>query len=140
LLLTILLTGAAVYALWRLRRCSAASPQFATAFSLALAVPLFVVPTEPLMIYNNVLLFPAILLLLFMKPHSRLSSAFRWLALAQLALDFLLVPIAVLGETLRGPSPGWVSLPFLDFLLAALVAAALIPGTLPRKAVHAPVG
>ncbi len=45
LVLTILLTLVAVYSLWRLRRCAAASPQFATALSIGLAIPLFVVPT-----------------------------------------------------------------------------------------------
>ncbi|HZZ37666.1 MAG TPA: glycosyltransferase family 87 protein [Acidobacteriaceae bacterium] len=136
--LTILLTLSAGYTLWRLRRCTADSPQFATALGIALAIPLFVVPTEPLMIYNNTLLFPAVLLLLYMKPESRLASSLRWLAFAQLALDFLLVAVAVLGETLRGPAPAWISLPFLDFLLAALLTAALTAETLSRKTIPAP--
>ncbi len=74
----------------------------------------------------------------FIKPHSRLSSALRTLAFVQLAMDFLLVPVAVLGETLRGPSPAWTSLPFLDFLLPSLVAAVLTVETLRRKAMPAP--
>ncbi len=38
-----------------------------------------------------------------MKPQSRLSSTLRWVAFAQLALDFLLVPVAVLGELCAAP-------------------------------------
>jgi hypothetical protein len=126
--LTVLLAGAAAIALWSMRRSPARSVRFAVGLSLCLALSLCIFPSQGLMIYNNILLFPGILLLLFQKPAGKLRRAFRFLALAQLALDFLFVPVAALGESLFRPSSFWLVLPFLDTLLPALLIAALLSG------------
>ncbi len=127
LLLTLFLATGAAAALWLLRRVEANSLPFAYAVSLALAIAPCIVPMQPLMIYNNALLFPAVLLL-FRKPADALTARVRQLAILQLALDFAFIPLASLGETLSRPSNLWLSLPFLDFLLPSLLALMLILG------------
>jgi hypothetical protein len=129
LLLTLFLATGAAAALWLLRRVEANSLPFAYAVSLALAIAPCIFPMQPLMIYNNALLFPAVLLL-FRKPADALTARVRQLAILQLALDFAFIPLASLGETLSRPSNLWLSLPFLDFLLPSLLALMLILGIL----------
>src|SRR6202012_5484380 len=52
----------AVYILWKLRRCSADSPEFGLAVSLALAITLSATLARTGWIYNQVLLVPALLI------------------------------------------------------------------------------
>ncbi len=127
LTLTLVLAAATGIALWRLRRCTLDSPQFSLAIGLSLAVALCIFPTMPLMIYNNLLLFPAVLLLLFQKPPGPIGAVVRFLALVQLTLDFGLVLVAALGEVVfRAVSFYWPGLAFLDFLLPVLTTTFLI--------------
>jgi len=127
LILTLLLTAAAGVVFWRLRRCHSDSPQFSIAMSLALAVALCAFPTQPLMIYNNILLFPAILLLIFQKPRGQMAALIRFFAIGQLLLDFAFVPLAVLGDAIwQSKHFYWPGLPFLDFFLPLLAGTFLI--------------
>jgi hypothetical protein len=122
----VLAVGAGIV-FWRLRRCPADSLQFGFAASLALAVALCVLPMPPLSSFDNLLLFPAILLLLFEKPRNVVAGVVRLFALGQLVLDFASVPVAVLGETISRPGKFcWYCLPFMDFLLPLLASTFLI--------------
>lgn len=134
LLATALLAGWASLLLWRLRRCAGRSADFALAVSLALAVTICLIPTNPPLIYNYLLLFPACLLLLFAKPGSALASIVRLLALAQWGWDFLIVIVAALTDAAGHLSPLAGGLVFADILLPPLVTIALILSARERMA------
>lgn len=125
LALTAAVVLVAALALLRLLRCRARSPQFVLVLSLALAVTLCMVSAAQTMIYNYTLLFPAILVLIFARPHDYLANAFRFFALLLLAWDFATVPIAAIAELLLGPSSFWNAFPFMDFILPVLITLAL---------------
>lgn len=125
-ILSLLIAGAGGLMLWRLRRCSSQSREFGAAIGLAMAVAVVLVPTDPPMIYNNILLLPACLILVFRKPLDRVAGKLRILTLALLAMDLAAVPIAVAGESLLHPSSFWTVLPFLDLLLPSLATTSLI--------------
>jgi hypothetical protein len=94
--------------------------------AIALTATVCVVPNETLMIYNHVLLMPACLLLAFNKPVSRLATYARSLALAQLGLDYLAVPITVICEFFAPKALFITIVPFLDFLLPLLLTLTLV--------------
>ena len=134
LVLTAMLAIAAGLALLRLLRSRAGSREFTLAMSLALAVTLCLVSAAPTMIYNDVMLFPALLILAFEKPQDRFASALRFLALLLLCWDFAAVPIAATAELLGGPSNFWNGFPFIDTVLPVLVTLALSIEVLRRPA------
>jgi hypothetical protein len=115
-----------VLALWTGRRCALDSRTFGTMCAIALTATVCVVPNETLMIYNHVLLMPACLLLAFNKPVSRLATYARSLALAQLGLDYLAVPITVICEFFAPKALFITIVPFLDFLLPLLLTLTLV--------------
>lgn len=114
LALTLLIVGSICVSLWRLRRCTANSVEFSVAISLVLALTVLVIPTHLTIIYNQVLLFPACLFLIYVKPSDRDSRIARWGALVLLVLTFALTPMAVLGETVMKPSIVWDAMPFFN--------------------------
>jgi hypothetical protein len=122
----VLLASAAVITLWRGRRCAPDSPAFGAFCALALATTVCLIPNEIGMVYNHVLLLPACLILLFTEPVSSLTDSTRRFANAVLVIDFLIVPVAALGETLTRPSDFWDSLPCKDLLLPTLLTLFLL--------------
>jgi hypothetical protein len=125
LLLTATLVVAAIVALWRGILCDPHSPLFGTMCALALAVALVTQPTDMTMLYNHVLLFPACLILVFRKPESPLGLRLHPFAIAQLVLDYVAVPIAVLGQIFFKPLNFFTVLPFMDYLLPSLLTLML---------------
>jgi hypothetical protein len=125
LLLTTACASVAGLALWRCRRCSAASPCFGAMCALALATALCMQPSDLSMLYNHVLLIPACLILVFRRPENAFAYRVSRLAIAQLVIDFVAVPVAVLGETVTGESKFWTVLPYMDYLLPSLLALML---------------
>jgi hypothetical protein len=77
------------------------------------------------MLYNHVLLIPACLILVFRRPENAFAYRVSRLAIAQLVIDFVAVPVAVLGETVTGESKFWTVLPYMDYLLPSLLALML---------------
>jgi hypothetical protein len=73
-----------------------------------------VTPTHLAIIYNQVLLFPACLFLIYVTPANRDSRIARWGALALLVLTFALTPAAVLAEAVLKPSIVWGAMPFFS--------------------------
>jgi hypothetical protein len=126
LFLELLVVAGATVALWTGRRCAPDSRTFVTMCAIALAATVCVIPNETLMIYNHVLLLPACLLLVFGKPASRIAGHARSLALAQLGLDYLAVPITVICEFLAPKALFITIVPFLDFLLPVLLTLTLV--------------
>ena len=130
LILEVLVVAGSTIALWTGRRCSLDSRTFGTMCAIALAATVCVVPNETLMIYNHVLLLPACLLLVFNKPVNRLATYARSLALAQLGLDYLAVPITVICEFFAPKALFITLVPFLDFLLPLLLTLTLVSDVL----------
>ncbi|MFP5226286.1 MAG: glycosyltransferase family 87 protein [Acidobacteriota bacterium] len=125
LILSLLLAAATAVLLWRLRNESCTSVEFASALSLALALALVLSPTDAPMIYNDVLLFPACVVLIFSQPKGHYATLARKVSIALIAFGYALVLIAATGELLFGPADFWDSLPFRDPILPVVVAAAL---------------
>jgi Glycosyltransferase family 87 len=111
--------------LWSLRRCDADSPEFGWAIALALATTVTAAPMKLSMVYNQVFLIPALLILVFASPLGGHVEQIRRLALALLAWNFISVPVAVAGETLFSRGGFWDALPFLNLPLVVLPTIAL---------------
>lgn len=114
------------YILWRLRRCSAYSAEFGLAISLALAMTLSATLSRAGWIYNQVLLVPALLLVVHARPRNSFASLARGIALTMLSWGFAAVLIADIVENFVDSSAIWDALPFANLLLpvAAVVALA----------------
>ena len=126
LTLTALLAAASAAALWRLRRNAPELREFGLAVSLALATTVCLLPTNAPLIYNDVLLVPGCLVLIFSRPRGAAAAIARALALAQVGWDFLVLWAAA-GSDAVGHMPAVLALlPFQDFLLPELVTLALI--------------
>lgn len=134
LVVTAALVIAAGAAVLRLLRCQPRSREFVQALGLVLAVTLCLVSAAPTMIYNDVVLFPALLILIFCKLQNRFARILSFLALLLLSWDFVTVPIAATVELLTGPSNFWNGFPFIDTLLPVLVTLALSVEILSRPA------
>ncbi len=126
IVITLLIAAASALALWRLRRSEPDSPQFALAVSLALATTATLILGDPSLIYNDILLFPACLLLIFRKTEGQLAGAVRMLALVQLAWDYVALPLAIAGESYGRSSGFWISLPFRDYFLPTLATLVVL--------------
>jgi len=114
------------FVLWRLWGCRADSPEFGAASALVLAVTACLLPPLSGMIYNQVLLLPAVLLLFDAGASTGGATLMRWLVMMLVAFEFVSVPFAVFGESVWGPSAGWLTLPFMNLLLPACTASALV--------------
>jgi hypothetical protein len=134
LFLSIVIFSATAVILWRGRKCSPESPAFGALCSVALAATVCVLPNETTMIYNHVLLIPACFILIFSKDATSFASSLRRVAIAQLVIDFTVVPLSALGETLAKPANIWDTLPYMDFLLPTLVTLFLVFHTWHRLA------
>ncbi|MBV8671950.1 MAG: DUF2029 domain-containing protein [Acidobacteriaceae bacterium] len=117
LLFTLALVFMSALVLWSLRFATALSPSFGFAFSLLLATALCVTPTKLPVIYNQVLLAPAAVVLASWKPASCYSGLVRSLTIVAFGWGFASVLFAVVGEGLWGPSGFLMELPFQVFLV-----------------------
>jgi hypothetical protein len=129
LFLSIAILAATAVILWRGRKCSPGTPAFASLCSIALAAMVCVLPNETAMIYNHVILIPACFILVFSKDATSFAASLRRIAIAQLVIDFAVVPLAALAETLAKPANLWDTLPYMDFLLPTLVTLFLVSHT-----------
>jgi len=125
-LLTVALVSMSAFFVWKLRSVGAQSPLFGFAFSLLLAVALCVTPTKLSMVYNQVLLAPAAVILACWNPKGYVLGVTRCMALLPFVWGFMSVLIAVAGETIWGPSEIWIGLPFKNLLLPAVASVALL--------------
>jgi hypothetical protein len=125
LILTAALLGWCFLVLWNLRRSPAGSPQFALAIALSLAIGVCCTLTKLAVIYDQILIVPGCLLLIFSKTEDYYPSLARRITLAMLIWGFASIYIAILGETFFGPSDFWDGVPCRNLLLPVLVTVAL---------------
>jgi hypothetical protein len=124
---TIGLAGWTLWLLWRLRSCAPQSDAFARSIGLLLALAICLTPIKWAMIYDQILLVPAVFLLLAQGPPK--GNQYR--ALLYRATQFLVlwpfaaVSVAALGQVVW-PSVVWTGLPFLNHLLAPMLCVALL--------------
>ncbi len=114
--------------LWRMRKCCAKSAEFGVAISLVLALTLSIFPTTVGMSYNDVLLLPALLILLHKAGVGRCTRAARWITIGLLLAVLAAVPLQVLGECIWGYTKMWtvvVLVPLVLLPACTLVALAL---------------
>jgi len=126
LLCTVALVLASAFVLWRSRSAAASSPSFGFAFSLLLATALCVTPTKLPVIYNQVLLAPAAVILACWKPSGYYSRLVRSLAVGAFVWGFVSVLIAMAGESILAQSSPWIGIPFLNVFLPVAATVALL--------------
>ena len=120
--------------LWRVRRCPPPSADFAQAFALLLALGVCVTPVTWAMVYNQVLLIPASLLFLSSAPHSKSGPPALVYRAAQALLVWSFASVAL--SALCGMvawSEAWLIFPFLNHLLAPMLALALLSAPLRQQ-------
>lgn len=124
---TVGLAAWTLWHLWRLRRCSAESAGFGKAIGLLLPLSICLTPITWAMIYDQILLVPAVFLLLAQgRPGGNRWGAFVYRATQFLVLwPFAAVPVAAVGQVFW-PSIVWTGLPFLNHLLAPTLCVALL--------------
>ena len=126
LAVTIAIMAACSSILWRLRRCNGDSPGFGIAISLALAATVSLLPTQPGMIYNQVFLLPAFLILIYRRATEYYPALARRISVILLGCSFAATILAVLVETIGRPSTFCDSLPFQNLLLPTVAVTALM--------------
>lgn len=116
--------------LWRLIRFGTPvpdSPAFAQAVALLLAATVWTIPTNPWMLYNNLLLIPAALLLYRWHPTSEASSLFRTGAGVAAIASFAAGPLCVLVAAFTTYIPVVALMPsMVSFALPLLMAPAFL--------------
>jgi hypothetical protein len=129
LVVTAVITTAALLLLWVLRTAQPSEERFGFAFALALALPLLIMPTWPFLAYNDLLLLPAALLIAkgWNMRVSVMPRALAFLLAGALACSsaFALL-IALVVVVLRIPATRltpWLDLPFFSFALVPLLAS-----------------
>jgi hypothetical protein len=111
--------------LWQLRSAAPGSSAFVSCAALVLAVTTCLIPGNPWLLFNNLLLIPAILLLTTSAP-TQISKLFENLAGIALLLAILITPLCAAISLFIGYRFNLVMLPFvLGYLLPLPVAAAM---------------
>ena len=113
------------YILWKLRRCSSESAEFGLAIALALSMTLSATLSRAGWIYNQVLLIPALLIVIRSRPLKNYAVLARGLTLAMLAWGFVAVEIALVIEKFVDGANVWDALPFANLLLPVATVLAL---------------
>jgi Glycosyltransferase family 87 len=138
LLCTLAVVALGVRPLWTLRRSAPATADFGRAVALALTITVCITPIIWAMIYDQIVLAPAALLLAASPRPAGTGIRFFVFRLTQLFLvwTFASVVVAALGNTLW-PSSFWMPLPFLNHLLAPALTLALLWGSGPPCSLRA---
>jgi hypothetical protein len=123
--LLLFVLGLSCAALWRLRNCDDDSPNLGLSLALVLALTVAFCPTNVHWLYNQVLLLPGCLYLIFVQQQAHPAAAARKSALWFLAASFLALPVAVIVETVTKPSLFWDLFPYMNLFLPSVVAIAL---------------
>jgi hypothetical protein len=117
-----LLAAWVLFRLWKVGVAAPASAKFNYAVALILALTVCLIPTTIWMIYNELALIPAVLLI-FSERQKRQGMA----AIGRVGIYELLgvVPLCALVATCLGPSTVLAYLPFVNLLIPPLLAIAL---------------
>lgn len=125
LIATLLLLAWSAWLLWRLRHAPARSLQFALAVSIALSAAVCANLMKGSVIYDHVMIIPCCLLLAFSQPTTYYAALTRRVSMALIVFGYVLVPLAILGESIFPPSDFWDTLPCRNLILPAVVTIAL---------------
>lgn len=134
---TIIALAALCIRLWAIGTPDPQGREFAGTISLLLAVTICVIPpTNPWMLYNDLLLIPGILVIIHRHPSHGIAQFVRRLAIVTLAYIVAITPASAAITLLFGHNPLVSILPFLDVVLPIAVMAALLfiePETSPAE-------
>lgn len=111
--------------LFRFGAPPAMSSEFGDAVALLLAVTVCVIPTTSWMVYNQILLFPAVLVLLRAYPSQAWDRSMRRLAFSALGWVLLAVPICATLAMLLGYRQILALIPFHDLLVPPILTVVL---------------
>lgn len=118
--------------LWRLRDAQPGEERFGFGLTLALAATLLLLPTWPALQYNQLLLIPAVLVIVRYWPEKLRRTQWQLSTLALFAVGFssvgaLAVSVRVLAFKTPVAQLGWAELPFFNFAVVPfLMVAALV--------------
>lgn len=116
------LTGWVIWRLWRLGVAAPSSAQFNYAVALTLALTVCLIPTTIWMIYNELALIPAVLLVFCGRQRAHPLAAIARLGIYEL---LGVVPLCALLAAFLGPSTVLEYLPFVNLLIPPLLAIAI---------------
>lgn len=111
--------------LWRMRKCSADSPEFGLCFALVLSVTVSTCLGMALLIYNQAALFPACVLVLAARPSNLLASAGRAIAFVLILWGYVAVLVSIAGESARGLQSVWLGACFFNPALPVITGLVL---------------
>ena len=121
------LLGAILYRLIRIGMPAPRSPAFAQAIALLLAGTAWAIPSNPWMLYNNLLLVPAVLLLYPWRPARETTAFFRAVAAGALVVSLGLGPLCAVLTSVVGYTPFVALLPsVVNFILPLAIAPAIL--------------
>jgi hypothetical protein len=127
------LAAALVYRLVQIGVPGSGSHRFAAAVAILLAVTSCLIPANPWMLYNNLLLIPAVLLLYRWRSDSRVGALLRGLAMGAVAASFASVLLCVVCGWIVGYLPILAVLPYVvSFALPLVVVPAILGCDLTR--------
>ena len=114
--------------LWQMRNCPAFSPQFGLAAALVFSVTVCTNFTQPMMIYNQILLIPGCMLLVLTPRPAGNGLPIIVYRTAQffVAWAFISVPVGIVAEALWKHPTVCDLLPFRNPLLPFLIALFLL--------------
>jgi Glycosyltransferase family 87 len=125
--LVLALIAVVAFRLRRLGPVSADSPGFLSAVALVLAATACVMPANPWLLFNNLLLIPAVFVLFSQRLNGRLPALLQGLAALALFFAFFITPLCAalslrIGFTLNLVMPPFV----LNYLVAIPIMLALL--------------
>lgn len=123
---TILLGAWSIWLLWGMLSQDSESEGFVRAIALALAATILIVPMQSTFIYDQVLLLPAIFLIVISKPSGGGAVLLRNLTLICIGWEFISVLVSTVGEVIQPRLLVWFVLPFVDQILPIVALAALL--------------
>jgi hypothetical protein len=125
--LVLFLVALVAFRLWRLGPVSADSPGFIEAVALILATTACVMPANPWLLFNNLLLIPAIFVLFRQRLTARLPALLQGFAGLALFFALLITPVCAALSLRMGFTLNLVMPPFvLNYLVAIPVMLALL--------------
>lgn len=135
LLADLILAAALCLRLWTFGVPLPQSPRFAQTVALVLAVTTCLIPANPWLVFNNLLLLPGLFLLFRSVRSARFPEFLRVLAGIALFLALLVVPVCAAIGLRKGYRLELVMLPFLvNYLLPLPFVAAVLFAPIPAEA------
>lgn len=126
LAMTLLLGAWSIWLLWGMLGFDSDSAGFYRAVALGIAASVLITPMNPAFVDDQVLLFPAILLIIFSPALGAPSVLSRMLTLAFLGWNYVALVIAAMIEVFHPESMFGYFLPFADQILPVVVLVSLL--------------